>query len=95
MHQTESQDRPSNAAEGPSVPFDGGYLTDGETLFRIERTLLGDAQGDLLVELEDCATLELIVCSARSVAELGLRPVRPLAQRAGQKPLTRSLPRQI
>jgi hypothetical protein len=55
-------------------------MTDGETLFHIERTLVDDPHGNLLVELEDCATLELIVCSARSVADLGLRPVRPLAR---------------
>lgn len=66
--------------EGPvGMPFEGGYLTDGETLFRIERTLVEDARGDLLVELEDCGTLELIVCSARLVGELGLRPVQPLS----------------
>jgi hypothetical protein len=58
-------------------PLESGYVTDGETLFHIERTLVEDARGDLLVELEDCATLELIVCSVRSIAQLGLRPVRP------------------
>jgi hypothetical protein len=56
-----------------------GYLTDGRALFHVERTLFDDPRGELLVELEDCATLELIVCSARSVAELGMRPVTPLA----------------
>jgi hypothetical protein len=81
MHQTDSRET-GDISQSPSVPFDGGYLTDGETLFRIERTLVEDAHGDLLVELEDCATLELIVCAARSVAELGLRPVRPLAYSA-------------
>ncbi|HEV7938952.1 MAG TPA: hypothetical protein VGP18_13130 [Solirubrobacteraceae bacterium] len=60
------------------MPIDRGYLTDGETLFHIERTLVDNPKGELLVELEDCETLELIVCSARSVAELGLRPVKPL-----------------
>jgi hypothetical protein len=68
--------------DSSTVPFDGGYLTDGETLFHIERTLLNDPQGELLVELEDCTTLELIVCSARSVAEFGLRPVKPRLQTA-------------
>jgi hypothetical protein len=58
--------------------FDRGYLTDGETLFHIERTVVDQPKGQLLVELEDCSTLELIVCSARSVADLGLRPVKPL-----------------
>ena len=78
IHQTDSPEA-SDTSQSPSVPFDGEYLTDGETLFRIERTLVEDADGDLLVELEDCGTLELIVCSARSVADLGLRPVQPLA----------------
>jgi hypothetical protein len=82
MHRSEETDSPdwtSAASDPSSIPFDGGYLTDGETLFHIERTLVEDARGDLLVELEDCGTLELIVCSSRAVAELGLRPVRPLA----------------
>jgi hypothetical protein len=57
-------------------------LTDGETLFHIERTLVEDARGDQLVELEDCATLELIVCSGRSLAQLAMRPVQPLARSA-------------
>jgi hypothetical protein len=82
VDQADSQDRASSedaAASSSPNPFEGGYMTDGETLFHIERTLVKDGRGDLLVELEDCATLELIVCSARSVAELGLRPVQPLA----------------
>lgn len=78
VHQTDSQDRTPDT----NGPFDEGYLTDGETLFRIERALVEDARGDLLVELEDCATLELIVCSARSMLELGLRSVQPLAHSA-------------
>jgi hypothetical protein len=74
---TDNSQQTNDADGSPTVPFDGGYLTDGETLFRIERTLVEDVRTGLLVELEDCATLELIVCSARSVAELGLRPVQP------------------
>jgi len=70
--------RRENAQALEAVPIEGGYLTDGETLFRVERTLVADARGDLLVELEDCGTLELIVCSARMMDELGLRSVRPL-----------------
>jgi hypothetical protein len=79
---TDSSQQSGNPEESQTIPFNGGYLTDGETLFRIERTLVEDAHGDLLVELEDCATLELIVCSARSVGELGLRPVQPLTRNA-------------
>lgn len=69
-------------SDSPLISFDGGYLTDGETLFHIERTLIEDPRGELLVELEDCVTLELIVCSVRSVAELGLHPVQPRPQTA-------------
>jgi hypothetical protein len=58
--------------------LDRGYLTDGMGLFHVERTLVDDRRGEPLVELEDCATLELIVCSAQAVAELGMRPVAPL-----------------
>jgi hypothetical protein len=80
VNRTKGPKQPNWGSVSSSVPFEGGYMTDGETLFHIERTLIDDPHGNLLVELEDCATLELIVCSARSVADLGLRPVRPLAQ---------------
>jgi hypothetical protein len=76
---TDGRDRAHDAGGTVAAPIDRGYLTDGEALFHIERTLVNDPKGELLVELEDCGTLELIVCSARSVAELGLRPVKPLA----------------
>lgn len=79
VHQTQSAYAPSDP---PSTPLESGYLTDGETLFHVERMLLEDARGDLLVELEDCATLELIVCSAHTVAALGLKSVQPLAPAA-------------
>jgi hypothetical protein len=71
----EAREGPGDA---PEIPFDRGYLTDGQALFHIERTLLDNSHCELLVELEDCVTLELIVCSARSVAEVGMRPVQPL-----------------
>jgi hypothetical protein len=76
-HQTDI--RKQAEAEGFAEHLESGYLTDGRVLFHVERTLLDDPNGELLVELEDCATLELIVCSARSVVELGMRPVEPLA----------------
>jgi hypothetical protein len=65
--------------EFPDEALDSGYLTDGRVLFHVERTLLDSPDGELLIELEDCATLELIVCSAKSLAELGMRPVKPIA----------------
>ncbi len=81
-HQTEGKDQTSDAESSAALPFTDGYLTDGETLFHIERTLVEDARGDLLIELEDCATLELVVCTVRSLAQLALRPVQPLAHSA-------------
>lgn len=83
QHSHHADSSGTNAADDPSsIPLGGGYVTDGETLFHIERTLVEDMRGDLLVELEDCATLELIVCSTRAMAHLGLRPVRPLTHAA-------------
>jgi hypothetical protein len=79
LHQTDVSGQANNASDPPPIPFERGYLTDGNTLFHIERTLVGSTHGELLVELEDCRTLDLIVCSARSVAELGMRPVQPRA----------------
>jgi hypothetical protein len=67
-------------------PLQSGYLTDGRALFHVERTLVDDPKEELLVELEDCATLELIVCAASSVAELGMRSVTPLAPTAAPAP---------
>jgi hypothetical protein len=81
MARVHHQANPSRRADEDILrgSLECSYLTDGRALFRIERTLFDDPRGELLVELEDCATLELIVCSARSVAELGMRPVTPLA----------------
>ena len=45
--------------------LDRGYLTDGTALFHVERTLLDDPRGELLVELGHCATLS-DPCARRS-----------------------------
>ena len=80
------QTNPQNETQGEesrqAIALDRSYLTDGTTLYHVERTLVDDPRGELLIELEDCVTLELIVCSVRSVAELGMRPVQPVARRA-------------
>lgn len=81
VHQT-GQARQADSDETLAGALECGYLTDGRALFHVERTLLDGPHGELLVELEDCVTLELIVCSAHSVAELGMRPVVPLAPAA-------------
>ncbi len=71
-------------AEQPSAT--GTYLTDGRSLFRVQHAIT-EADGlDLeepLLELEDCATLELILCSAGALERLGLRPVDPSAEGQG------------
>jgi hypothetical protein len=78
VHQKDGPNRASDTGSPPVLAVAGRYLTDGETLFHVERTLVENPRGELLLELEDCVTLELIVCSSGSVAELGLRPVWPL-----------------
>jgi hypothetical protein len=82
VDQRDPQNKAQGAEEAQTIALDGGYLTDGTTLFHVERTLMDNPHGELLIEIEDCMTLELIVCSARSVAELGMRPVRPLKPHA-------------
>jgi hypothetical protein len=77
VDQTGGGGHTSSGTLAPERLPDGAYITDGKTLFRVERTLLDGPQGELFVELEDCATLELIFCSARSIAELDLRSVKP------------------
>ncbi len=64
----------------PSVT--GTYLTDGRSLFRVQHAITesdGQHLEEPLLELEDCATLELILCSAGALERLGLRPVDPAA----------------
>jgi hypothetical protein len=82
VDQRDPQEEAQGEQSAQGIALDRGYLTDGTALFRVERTLVEDPQGELLIELEDCLTLELIVCSARSVAELGMRPVQPLTAHA-------------
>jgi hypothetical protein len=73
---------------GPEPPA-GTYLTDGRSLFRVQHKIT-DAEGlhlqEPLLELEDCRTLELILCSASALERLGLRPVTPAAGRDGARP---------
>ena len=81
--------RPGEAEELPPacLSANGTYLTDGRSLFRVQHAIT-EADGlhleEALLELEDCATLELILCSAGALERLGLRPVSPSAEGAGQ-----------
>jgi hypothetical protein len=75
--------------EEPAPSITGTYLTDGRSLFRVQHAIT-EAEGlhldEPLLELEDCATLELILCSAGALARLGLRPVSPSGGSAPELP---------
>jgi hypothetical protein len=77
LNQAAAESRVAGRRQGVHWLPDGSYLTDGKALFRVERTILDSPQGELFVELEDCATLELIFCSAQSIVELELCVVQP------------------
>jgi hypothetical protein len=58
---------------------EGAYVTDGTSLFRVAHGSLDDGRGELLLELEDCRTLELVLCPAHTLTRAGVRSVTPLA----------------
>ncbi len=62
-------------------PKIGAYLTDGTRLFRVTFTRAGARAEESLIELVDCATLELLLCSARQFARAGLLAVNPALAR--------------
>lgn len=63
------------AQETVWAPAAGAYLTDGLALFCVADAISN--RGELFLELENCASYELILCPARTVARLGLRSVTP------------------
>jgi hypothetical protein len=69
--------RPPSESD-PRLAVDS-YLTDGVKLLRIAHTLPCSVEGELFLALEDCATLEIVLCPARALGESGLRPVTPAA----------------
>lgn len=66
---------PSDKRDLGSAPAIGAYLTDGATLFQVQRLLAGRSRREILMELQDCATLDLVLCPVRPLTELGLRLV--------------------
>jgi hypothetical protein len=69
----------ARGCEETGVPSTNAYLTDEKTLFRVADAISN--RGEVFFELEDCGTLELILCPARTVAKLGLRKVTPALMR--------------
>lgn len=59
------------------APSPGSYLTDGATLFCVTYAISDSANGELYLELEDCGTLEIVLCPVRALTERGLRAVTP------------------
>jgi len=59
------------------APSPGAYLTDGAALFHVAHAISDTASGELYLKLEDCSTLEVVLCPARAVAGSGLRSVTP------------------
>lgn len=66
----------------------GTYVTDERRLFRVVRWLAAERDGrdhrddrderqQRLLELEDCGTLELVLCPSAALARAGLRRVVP------------------
>jgi hypothetical protein len=69
---------PTEAGGAPPPP-EGSYVTDGASLYRVAHAMRDPRDGELIIELEDCRTLELILCSASVVADLRLCTVTPTA----------------
>lgn len=57
-------------------PPPGTYLTEGKTLFHLQ-DVIANASGELFLELEDCASLDVFLYPARTLAALGMRAVTP------------------
>lgn len=58
----------------------GAYVTDGASLFRVEHMHSDRASGKTFIELEDCATMVLSICTRETLAALPLRSVAPTSR---------------
>ena len=65
----------AQSARGLSV---GQYVTDGARLFCVAHVIRERRNGAELLELEDCRTLELVVCPADETERTPMAPVRPV-----------------
>ena len=62
-------------APGPRAA--GQYLTDGSGLFRVVHAIRDPGGRTVLLELEDCRTLQLILCDVDTASRGPLQPVTP------------------
>ena len=60
-----------------ALQLEGTYVTDGASLFRVANAIRDTRRGELLLEIEDCRTLELTLCPADAVVSLALETVVP------------------
>jgi hypothetical protein len=76
----------SAPTSGPDqlAPVAGAYLTTGGALLRVEHVHTDSDSGTTFVELEDCATMELSICTADTLAAQDLRSVVPMPD--GERP---------
>ncbi|HSI81015.1 MAG TPA: hypothetical protein VK919_10220 [Solirubrobacterales bacterium] len=73
----------------------GTYLTDGDRLLCVTERLPGRElrAGGVIVEVEDCRTLERFLASEAELIEAGARIVDPAAGREPQPRLREPVPR--
>ncbi len=67
--------RPGRRELRPLASIVGSYLTDGHRLFRVAALVVA-AHQDVLVALEDCATLQVRACTWVELGLMQLRAVR-------------------
>lgn len=80
-----------SGAPGSSRLSAGSYVTDGRSLFRVQHGSLQGPRGELFLELEDCRTLELVLCPAHALNEAEIRWVLPVEQADGLAALAERL----
>lgn len=71
----DSANAPSGLGSG-CPPVDT-YLTDGVSLYRVSHALPCPRMGQQCVALEDCLTLDLVLCPAEGLVGRGLCVVTP------------------
>jgi hypothetical protein len=79
------------SSPGQLAPVAGAYLTTGGALLRVEHVHTDSDSGTTFVELEDCATMELSICTADTLAAQKLQSVVPMP--AGERPPVPDVPR--